>query len=218
MTIISFIRTLVNIFFCFLLTNAHSRLIINFRKEGIVTNTRLKILRKTLNLTQQEFADRLGIKRNTIANYETGRNEPIDSVFSLICREFNVNEEWLKNGIEPMFLKTPSSTMEQLRKEFHLDDFSYHLIYEYLKLDDKKRRLFREFFYNILDGINYQELSDPSKSEETVASEEAITIEEAEEAYKKSRLLAVKKMDLSASNTSADTTTLKKDSKKVSNQ
>ena len=47
---------------------------------------RLKELRKILNLTQQEFADKLGIKRNTIANYESGRNEPIGSVFSLICK------------------------------------------------------------------------------------------------------------------------------------
>ena len=40
---------------------------------------RLKKLRKALDLTQQEFADRLGIKRNTVAQYEIGRNEPIDA-------------------------------------------------------------------------------------------------------------------------------------------
>ena len=59
---------------------------------------RLKALRKALNMTQQEFADRLNIKRNTLANYETGRNEPIDAVYSLICREFNVDEHWLRTG------------------------------------------------------------------------------------------------------------------------
>ncbi|WP_148355462.1 helix-turn-helix domain-containing protein, partial [Anaerotruncus colihominis] len=53
---------------------------------------RIKELRKALHFTQQEFADRIGIKRNTIANYETGRNDPIDAVISLICKEFNVNE------------------------------------------------------------------------------------------------------------------------------
>lgn len=69
---------------------------------------RIKILRKKLNLTQQEFADRIGIKRNTIANYEIGRNEPIDAVISLICREFKVNEIWLRTGEggdENMFAK-----------------------------------------------------------------------------------------------------------------
>lgn len=44
------------------------------------------------------MADRIGIKRNTIANYEIGRNVPIDAVISLICREFGVNEVWLRTG------------------------------------------------------------------------------------------------------------------------
>ena len=53
---------------------------------------RIKKIRKELDLTQQEFADRIGIKRNTLSTYESGRNEPIDAVTSLICREFNVNK------------------------------------------------------------------------------------------------------------------------------
>ncbi len=66
---------------------------------------RIKLVRKTLDLTQQEFADRLGIKRGAIANYEIGRNEPVDSVISLICREFNVNECWLRDGSGEMFFE-----------------------------------------------------------------------------------------------------------------
>ena len=61
-------------------------------------NERIKRLRSKLEMTQQEFADRLGIKRGTLANYEIGRNEPIDAVISLICKEFNVNEAWLRTG------------------------------------------------------------------------------------------------------------------------
>ena len=61
-------------------------------------NERLKALRSALGLTQQEFADRLKIKRGSVANYEIGRNEPIDAVISLICREFSVNEVWLRTG------------------------------------------------------------------------------------------------------------------------
>lgn len=61
-------------------------------------NERIKRLRSKLEMTQQEFADRLGIKRGTLANYEIGRNEPIDAVISLICKEFNVNEIWLRTG------------------------------------------------------------------------------------------------------------------------
>ena len=59
---------------------------------------RFKILRNNLGLTQQEFADRLCIKRGAVANYEIGRNVPSDSVIALICREFNVSEAWLRHG------------------------------------------------------------------------------------------------------------------------
>lgn len=65
---------------------------------------RIKELRQSLRMTQQEFADKLGVKRNTIATYETGRNAPIDAVFSLICHEFNVSDSWLRSGEGEMFV------------------------------------------------------------------------------------------------------------------
>lgn len=71
---------------------------------------RLKKLRKTLDLTQQEFADKIGSKRNTVAKYETSVNTPSAAVVSLICREFNVSEEWLRNGNGDMFLPANRNT------------------------------------------------------------------------------------------------------------
>lgn len=65
---------------------------------------RLKELRKALNLTQQKFADKLGVKQNTIAQYEMGRNGPSDAVIISICREFGVSENWLRNGEGEMFI------------------------------------------------------------------------------------------------------------------
>lgn len=73
---------------------------------------RIKQIRKAKNLTQQEFATKLGIKRSTIANYEIGKNNPVDSVISLICREFHVNEEWLRNGTGEMFV--PQSREDEI--------------------------------------------------------------------------------------------------------
>lgn len=75
-------------------------------------NERIKDLRKRLNLTQQEFADRLSIKRGAVANYEVGRNTPSDSVIALICREFNVSERWLREGEGEMFL--PQNDTDEL--------------------------------------------------------------------------------------------------------
>ena len=61
-------------------------------------NERIKALRKSLGLTQQAFADRLKIARGNIGAYEVGKNAPSDAVISLICKEFNVNEIWLRTG------------------------------------------------------------------------------------------------------------------------
>ena len=66
---------------------------------------RIKKLRKELDLTQQEFADRLGTARNNIAGYETGERSPSDAVISLICTKFNVNESWLRDGTGEMFVE-----------------------------------------------------------------------------------------------------------------
>lgn len=64
---------------------------------------RIKTLRKTLKMTQQEFADRIGIKRNTVGLYEIGQSGISDTVIRAICREFDVNEEWLRTGSGEMF-------------------------------------------------------------------------------------------------------------------
>lgn len=67
-------------------------------------NERLKTLRKSLDLTQAQFAERVGVKPNTISQYESGRNNPTDAVLALICREYGVNEVWLRTGIGPMLV------------------------------------------------------------------------------------------------------------------
>lgn len=63
---------------------------------------RIKQIRKTHDLTQQEFAKRLGVSRSGIASYESGEREPISAVIALICREFGISEEWLRNGTGQM--------------------------------------------------------------------------------------------------------------------
>lgn len=68
-------------------------------------NERLKELRKTLNITQAEFADKLKLKRNTIATYEMGKAIPSDRTISDICEKFDVNEDWLRTGKGKMFIK-----------------------------------------------------------------------------------------------------------------
>lgn len=63
---------------------------------------RIKEVRDFYGLTQQKFAERTKTKQSTVATYESGRNVPSDAVISLICREFNVREAWLRDGTGDM--------------------------------------------------------------------------------------------------------------------
>lgn len=109
-------------------------------------NERIKQLRKILDLTQQEFADKLGVKRNTIANYEVGRNEPIDAIVSLICREFNVNEDWLRNGIGEVFVEFSTFSLDEYSKLHKLNDKEITLIRNFMELDQNTRNALYNIF------------------------------------------------------------------------
>ena len=116
-------------------------------------NERLKKLRKELDMTQQEFADSIGIKRSTMATYAAGRNIPIDAVVSLICREFNVNEKWLRTGEGEMFIELSRSDeiaqfVGQLMTEED-DSFKKRLVSGLAALDDNGWKVLENFLDSI---------------------------------------------------------------------
>ena len=124
---------------------------------------RIKKLRKSLDMTQQEFAERIGVKRNTIGQYEIGRNEPIDTVINLICREFNVNEEWLRNGEGEMFNPAPSDVLDQLADKYKLSNAAYIVVEKFVNLRPEKRKELIDFFMEISKAIMESE-ADPHKA------------------------------------------------------
>lgn len=105
-------------------------------------NERIRKLRKTLELTQKEFANRIGIKQNTVATYEIGRSEPIDAVIALICREFNVNEEWLRTGTGSMFKGTEEAAVSRLCTELHATPLEAGIIRAYFRIPPEIRDTF----------------------------------------------------------------------------
>lgn len=120
-------------------------------------NERLKELRKTLNLTQQEFADKLKVPRNTIGGYEVGKSNPSDAAVNNICREFNVNENWLRYGEGDMFIKLSYSDQiakfigEVMTEED--ESFKKRLISGLAALDDDGWKVLENF----LDSIQKKE-------------------------------------------------------------
>lgn len=117
---------------------------------------RIRKIRRDLDLTQQEFADRIGVKRGAIANYEIGRNVPTDSVVSLICREFGVNEEWLRDGTGETFAPDASDELEALVKRYDLSNADQVLIEKYINLKAGSRETIIDFITDVvaaLDGV-----------------------------------------------------------------
>lgn len=64
---------------------------------------RVRELRKTLGLSGEKFGEKIGLKRNSLSQIETGKNNLSEQSILAICREFNVNEEWLRYGTGEMF-------------------------------------------------------------------------------------------------------------------
>ena len=102
---------------------------------------RFKELRKELNVTQQEFADKLKISRNFVAQIEMGSKVPSDRTSDDVCREFNVNEEWLRTGNGDMFVpgikdKQIYAMLADVMKSGE-DSFRHRLVSALARLDDE---------------------------------------------------------------------------------
>lgn len=103
---------------------------------------RIKQIRKSAGLTQQQFAKKIGVSRNTIATYETSLRIPIDAIVLSICREFNVNEIWLRTGEGDMYeesnpdLKLSKWFSQLLREES--DSFKKQFILSLSELNESE--------------------------------------------------------------------------------
>lgn len=83
----------------------YSNVTIRIQKEVKILKDRIRKIRKELDLTQQEFANKIGTTANVLTNYETGRRNPSASVINNICKTFNVSEAWLRTGEGDMFIE-----------------------------------------------------------------------------------------------------------------
>lgn len=120
-------------------------------------NERIMLLRKELNLTLEKFGQRIGVTRAAISNIETGNRKVTEQMFKSICREFNVREDWLRNGNGEMFknLSEDEKVAAILGniftdKDSEIYDFKMAVFRELGKLDEKDWTVIRK----LVDGIS----------------------------------------------------------------
>ena len=75
-------------------------------------NKRIRELRKVLNLSQREFANKIGLKQNTISYMEKSGSTVTEQNIKNICSQFSVNENWLRTGFGKMFLENEKKPKE----------------------------------------------------------------------------------------------------------
>ncbi len=108
-------------------------------------NERVKQLRKSLDLTLEKFGDRLGVTKVAISNIENGKRAVTEQMSKAICREFNVNEDWLRNGVGDMFKQRDGSFSEILSElDDSDDDFIKSFITVYMELDEDSKEVLRQ--------------------------------------------------------------------------
>lgn len=117
-------------------------------------NERIKKIRKFFELTQTEFAERIGSVQNTITGYESGRRSPSNQVIALICREFGVNEEWLRNGVGEMFAPDPGNELDALASKYNLSAADQILIEKYVSLKPSARETIMNFITDVVAALD----------------------------------------------------------------
>jgi transcriptional regulator with XRE-family HTH domain len=107
--------------------------------EVVKLNERVKLARKALNLNQTEFGGRLGVTPAAISKIESGERALTEQMILAICREYGINETWLRTGSGEMFVENDGTILASLVAEHGLAEWEHRLIETYLKIPDGTR-------------------------------------------------------------------------------
>lgn len=105
---------------------------------------RVKEIRKNLGLTLEKFGEKLGVTKTTISRIEKGVNNLTDQMAKSICREYNVNYEYLMDGEGEMFTDLPDTILDELCIQYDLDDIDRKIMEIYLELPEEARQALKD--------------------------------------------------------------------------
>lgn len=113
---------------------------------------RIKDIRKALDMTQTEFAQRIGIKQNSLANIEIGRRNASNQVVTSICREFGVNLDYLLHGAGPMFAPKEATALDRIDQLLGGgNEFVKAVFVELADLSDEEWQMLHDFVQRVMD-------------------------------------------------------------------
>lgn len=98
------------------------------------TNERIKLLRKELGLTQNEFGEKIGLKKSAVSQIENGNTSSNPRIVQLICSAFNVSEKWLTEGKGDMYTSNEEAILEKLADMYDLSESQLVFAKQWLQL------------------------------------------------------------------------------------
>lgn len=133
---------------------------------------RIREVREHFGLSMEKFGSRIGIGKASISLLESGKNNPSIQTIALICREFGVNEQWLRTGEGEMFEQTRASVLDRLSTEYNLSREQRSVIEAFLDLDPQERDVILKYVHNVFDRSaksTAQSTSIPDKEAQRIA-------------------------------------------------
>ena len=134
-------------------------------------NERVRVIRKEKHLTLDQFGAAVGVSNAAVSQLEQGKNAMSKMMRKAICREFRVNEEWLRNGTEPMFLPEPSDELESIFDAHPgLTAESKVLIRTLLNLPDDQQKVLGAALSQFAANLEAKDKIEPDPSLETLTT------------------------------------------------
>lgn len=114
-------------------------------------NERIKIIRETLDLSMRAFAEKINVSNVTISRIENNQRNLTDRTISDVCREFYVNETWLRTGNGEMFIDEKEIFSKDIANRMGIDRDDLPIILAYLKLNKESRKVILELAEKMVD-------------------------------------------------------------------
>ena len=118
---------------------------------------RVKEIRKTLNLTLEKFGEKLGVGKPAISNIEKGNRNLTDQMAKAICREYNVNYDYLIYEEGEMFSDLPQTVLDELCAQYSLNDFDKAIIELYVNTPLELRQEVKKKMKEFIQKVNWEE-------------------------------------------------------------
>lgn len=158
----------------------------------MTVNERIRYFRKdVLKLNQTDFAQSIGMKQRGASGMEQDGATVTDRAIKSICMAYNVNEDWLRSGTEPMYIQAPTFSLDDFVRQRGGTELEVDIMKAYFELEPDIRAMLVQHFKERLTASR----AEPSE----------MTVEEAEAAYIKSRSKIAQKAGSSALSTTAGT-------------